>query len=165
MAYSRVWDETSPAGTALAASLDTIIQNTKTDFRERVAGIFGLTALEFAADPIVPKTLALSGNLAAQGVTFGAAQVAINNGSIIRTATGGLTFAGVAGSTWDFAVNNPANSTTILGVPTGTNNVTFAANITASGFTGTVLTAAQANITSLGIINSLTLSWSNSTCC
>lgn len=60
MPYTRVWDETQPPGTALANTLDTIIQNFKTDVAERLEGIFGLSTVQFAADPIVPRTLTLS---------------------------------------------------------------------------------------------------------
>lgn len=65
MAYTRVWSETRPDGALVNASqIDDEMRFTRVDFRERVAGIFGLNAAEFAADPIVPKTLGLSTSFA-----------------------------------------------------------------------------------------------------
>lgn len=102
--YTQAWDETQPPGTALANTLDTIIQNDKRDTRERVAGIFGLNLAQWTADPIVPISLTLSGALTAASLI----------GALLGNVTGNLT--------------------------------------------GTVLTPAQANITSLGTLTGLTVS-------
>lgn len=63
MAYTRVWDETTPSGASFAADLDVDIQQFKTDIRERFASVFGLDFAEFSADPIAPKTLSLATGL------------------------------------------------------------------------------------------------------
>lgn len=53
MAFTRTWDETSPLGTAAANTLETIVQNVKTDVRERVPPALTLTAGAEAANAII----------------------------------------------------------------------------------------------------------------
>lgn len=50
MAFTRTWDETAPLGTAAANTLETIIQQFKTDIRERVPPKLTLTAAAEAGD-------------------------------------------------------------------------------------------------------------------
>lgn len=136
MGYSRAWNEATPTGSDLANQLDTIIQNTKIDFRERIAGIFGLTALEFAADPIVPKTLTLSGALVAASF----------NGPLIGNAS-------------------TATSAAALTTPRAINGVAFdgTAPITITAAAGTLTGAALAagvtgsSLTSVGILGALSI--------
>lgn len=52
MSYSRTWNEGTPAGTAAANTIDTIIQQMKVDFRERMDGSF---SEDWSADPVIPK--------------------------------------------------------------------------------------------------------------
>lgn len=42
MAYTRTWDNATPAGSEVADTLDTIIQNLKTDIEERMIEWFGV---------------------------------------------------------------------------------------------------------------------------
>lgn len=54
MAYSAVWDETAPLGTAAANTIDDIFRSGKRDLRERLADAFDLpsaSAASFAVDP------------------------------------------------------------------------------------------------------------------
>lgn len=53
MAFTRTWSETAPLGTAAANTLETIIQQFKTDVRERVPAILTVTAGAEAADAII----------------------------------------------------------------------------------------------------------------
>lgn len=57
MAYTRTWDETTPAGSSDADLLDDFMRNYKTDIRERVAALFGMNLTQFSADPIQPQGL------------------------------------------------------------------------------------------------------------
>lgn len=50
MAFTRTWDETAPLGTAAANTLETIIQQLKTDVKERIPPAVTLTAAAEAAD-------------------------------------------------------------------------------------------------------------------
>lgn len=143
MPYTRAWDETQPPGTALAATLDTIIQNFKTDTRERVAGIFGLNLAEFSADPIVPKTLTLSGAFAALNITVGAGsaatigQVRLPNNNVIS---------------W----RNVANSADLTLRLDATNTFAFDSSLLTNGsFSSTGLVTFGQGLSPTGIIQSI----------
>lgn len=53
MSFTRTWDETGPLGTAAANTLETIIQQFKTDVRERVSPALTLVPGTEAADKII----------------------------------------------------------------------------------------------------------------
>lgn len=63
--YTRAWDETVDGSTVAADSIDAELDKIRVDLRERIGGIFGLNAAEFAADPIVPKSLTVSDDITA----------------------------------------------------------------------------------------------------
>ena len=92
MPYTAAWNEAAPLGTIMAADLDLELRNLKRDSRERIAGIFGLNAAEFAADPIVPKSLALTGALScgAFSATTGAFSGAVSAASFNQSASSGF---------------------------------------------------------------------------
>lgn len=142
-----------------------------------------LTATTFAGNLTGTILTASQGNITLLGtltslVVNGTIQVtggASTAGSVWKSAVGGLTLQGVAGSTYDVLLTNPAGST-VLGISTGTLNVVMASALNVAGVltvtgglvgnvtgnltgnvTGTVLTAAQGNITSLGTLTSLTV--------
>ena len=61
MAYTRTWDNTRPNGaTTNASTIDSEIQYTRVDLEERVSALFGMSASDFAADPVVPRKIALT---------------------------------------------------------------------------------------------------------
>ncbi len=99
MAYTRVWDETRPNGATVNANLiDDEMQYTRVDMRERVAGIFGLTALQFAADPIVPISLTLSTSLTVPTANLASGAITSSVPAINASQTwnaGGVTFTGL----------------------------------------------------------------------
>lgn len=55
MAYSRVWSDTSPSGSALANTIDDEVRNLRVDVRERFDTLIGAGA--WATDPIVDWTV------------------------------------------------------------------------------------------------------------
>lgn len=58
MAYTRVWSESYPSGSASANTIDTLIQEAKTDLRERLCTAFGLAGTaDFDDDPFVVKNM------------------------------------------------------------------------------------------------------------
>lgn len=64
MAYTRAWSETRPDGAVVMADqIDDELQYTRVDFRERIAGAWGMNAAQFAADPIVPISFTVSTSL------------------------------------------------------------------------------------------------------
>jgi hypothetical protein len=63
-------------------------------------------------------------------------------GSISRSASAGLKIQGITGSTYDFAVLNPANSLYVMGVPTGTDNLKIVSTTAASSISTGALTVA-----------------------
>ena len=82
MPYTRVWSTTRPDGATVAANtLDSEIQFVRKDLEERIAGIFGLNTAQFAADPIVPISLTLSGQLEAATGNYTGALVAVGAGT------------------------------------------------------------------------------------
>lgn len=71
MPYSTPWDEASPPGSALANTLDTIIQNVKRDIRERMSDIVA----DFTTDPILRLRCKVYRSVGLFGVTQDADQV------------------------------------------------------------------------------------------
>lgn len=56
--YTREWDETAPVGSSTqAATIDDIIRQIKTDIRERICDLFGMSEAQFVADPMVPQSV------------------------------------------------------------------------------------------------------------
>lgn len=132
MAYTRTWDETQPLGSALASTIDDIFRTVKVDLRERLAGIFGMSAGQFAADPIAPISLTLSGALIAGSLSGPL------TGNVTGTATALATPRAINGVNFDgtAAITVPAAAGTLTGA-------TLAAGVTAS------------SLTSLGILTGL----------
>jgi hypothetical protein len=172
---------TDPAGTDLISLGDDNIRGFKSAMVERVNSRF----VDVNADPWIIKSPAGgSGNTqsliptadnvyvcgeaarrwaSVQAISLtGAVQVtggAFAQGTIFVAASSGLTLGAKTGSSYDFALINPANTINVIRVPTGTSNVEFAGTVISAGFTGnltgTILTAAQGNITSVGTLTSL----------
>lgn len=57
MAYTRVWDDTTPTGSEQAKTIDDLIRNLKVDIQERLNTIFNMTDANFVADPIQPQLI------------------------------------------------------------------------------------------------------------
>ena len=56
--YTRDWDEDTPVGsTTQASSIDDLIRALKTDIRERLADLFGMSEAQFGADPMEPQSV------------------------------------------------------------------------------------------------------------
>lgn len=79
-------------------------------------------------------------------VTGGAAGA----GTVYKSAGAGLTIQAITGVTFDFALINPSNASYIMNVATGTLVANFP-----GGMSGTLQTAAQPLVTSLGVLVSL----------
>lgn len=96
MAYTRSWDETVPAGTSAASSIDTLIQNVKTDLRERLVTAFGLAAgtTDFDDDPFVIKSMTLTSGLTVSGGTTAVQALTATTGVFSSTVSGITTLAG-----------------------------------------------------------------------
>lgn len=56
--YTREWDETAPVGSSTqSATIDDIIRQIKTDIRERICDLFGMSEAQFDADPMEPQSV------------------------------------------------------------------------------------------------------------
>lgn len=111
-----------------------------------VGGTSTFTGLLTANGGIATTTITATGLVNVNG---GALQFTANGtypggGAIVKNAVDGLIISGVAGSTFDFALLNPAGNAGIISIPTGTVNVQFSGTIgfpTTASFTtaGTIL--------------------------
>lgn len=157
MAYTRAFDETRPQGNIVDANtLDSEIQYVRTDFRERLADIFGLTALEFAADPIVIKQVALNRHTTSK-ILGGTVSLSLRN-SADNADNLILTDAGVA--TFRANVNAPTFTGALSGNATTATTATTANAVAAANITGTTLAAnvVTSSLTSVGVLTSLVVS-------
>lgn len=109
MPYTRTWDETTPLGSSAAANLDTYIQDSKTDIRERLAGVLGLNLAQFTADPIVPLSLTTANYLKNYDTATGSFAVLDYDGD------SGLT-SPVSGA-WSAALKLPRLRLSAVGIP------------------------------------------------
>lgn len=75
------------------------------------------------------------------------------NGTIFKNATNGLEMIGVAGSSYDFSLWNPAGMVALLVNPTGTSNLTMAGILTVSGFGAHTFSAGAVGQNTLNVIN------------
>lgn len=91
MAYSNSWDESAPAGSAAANTLDTIIQSLKLDIRERLQDPFP----DWTDDSVDPKRVVCHAGVAASRPSTGDA----NTGEFYF-ATDDLTLDVFDGSDW-----------------------------------------------------------------
>lgn len=148
MAYTRAWDEARPQGNVIQANtLDSEIQYIRQDIRERLSDIFGLTALEFAADPFLAKSVVLKGS-ATSKIIPGATSLSLRNNAdsadnLIIIDAGVATF------------RNTVNAPTFVGNLTG--NASTASNVAANALTGNTLAAGvtASSLTSVGVLTSL----------
>lgn len=141
MPYTRTWNPAIPLGSIPAATLDDELRNLKTDVGERMADIFGLTAGEWATDPVRPKRIipaatgfAVRNNantLDNISVTDAAGDLAVR-GQIV--ASGGFTGAG-ANITGLNASNLSTGTVAVARGGTGANSYTVGGYIYASGVT------------------------------
>lgn len=165
MAYTRAWDETYPAGSAQANTIDTLIQEVKTDLRERLVTAFGLTAgtTDFDDDPFVVKKMAFAqGTITADAqvlsmtatwnnaaVTFTAVKLNVTNtasnaaSKLIDLQVGGVsqfsvTRAGVGTLTGALAIGGALTGVTTITTSGAINGQTISAT---ANFTGSVTVA------------------------
>ena len=105
------------------------------------------------------------------GTLVASSQVSTGQGSIVKDAAAGLWIRAIAGTAYDFAIANPAATSYIATVTTGTSNISFSGQVSAAqfngsgaGLTGTAaslsiggsaLTATQ-NVSSLGVASPYT---------
>lgn len=97
MPYTREWDESSPPGTAPANTLDTIIQNFKTDMRERLAQVI----VGWSDEDVDPKAIKLhAGNAASRPSTdLEAGQVYFSTDTSVVEVWSGSEWITIEGST------------------------------------------------------------------
>lgn len=111
-------------------------------------------------DFFLGRNAAIAGTVTAASVTVtGGSHVA---GSVYKQASNGLSLGGVAGSSFDFAVLNPAGSSTIIAVPTGTLNLLLSGNLTSSGSLTSTIAGGQFVADISGGTNNLFMNISNS---
>jgi len=77
----------------------------------------------------VSTTLTVAGNITSSGYIQATGTGGGTTGSIFANSTNGLVVRGVAGSSYDFSILNPAGGSYVMAVPTGTNNSYFAGNV------------------------------------
>lgn len=181
MAYTQVWDNTQPLGTAAANTIDDIFRSVKTDIQERFTDIFAMP--NFTADPLRPYGLKFTDaqdaviNLGDNAGT--ARNLSIKNKTGVTTYfTFGQTSLDIVGAlnltinTNKFTVAGASGNTIVAGT-LGVTGLTSVVNLTATGtitltgatITGsptwsnnqaiTLSTAAQPNVTSVGTLISL----------
>lgn len=161
------------AGLTVGGASATILYTSATDtwnFNKNIVGTLSTAAqtnitslgnlLSLSASGTIQTTGIVYGNSGLSGTILTAAQTNI-------TSVGNLTALSVAGATTHIGVlyanaNITSTSTTtgaltVIGGIGATGNI-FAANVTATNLTGTLLTAAQTNITSVGNLTSVSAS-------
>ena len=153
-AAGLTWDDTTfkasnicTAGTATIATVTaTSIGGTLTTAAQaNITSVGTLSSLDVSGDLTVGTVTADGDTSSGDAATMG------------YTATEGIIITG-QGSTNDVTIKNDADGT-VISIPTGGTATCFAGAIVASGtITGTLATAAQASVTSLGTLTALTVS-------